>query len=61
MLQITMHKINKPITVSQLFSGDDLIKNKPLPTGKMSGAEADVCGKTYSAVKVIPWKHLPCF
>lgn len=61
MLQITMHKINKPITVSQLVSGDELIKNKPLSTGKMSGAEADVSGKTYSAVKVIPCKHLSCF
>lgn len=61
MLQRTMHQINKLIMVSQLESDDELIKNKPLPTGKRSGAEADVCGETYSAVQVIPCKHLPCF
>lgn len=61
MLQRTMHQINKLIMVSQLASGDELIKNKPLPNGKMSVAEANVCGETYSAVQVISCKHLPCF
>lgn len=61
MLQRTMHQINKLITVSQLGSGDELIKNKPFSIGKMSGAEADEYGQTYSAVQVIPCKHLPCF
>lgn len=51
MLQRTMHQINKLIMVSQLESDDELIKNKPLPTGKRSGAEADVCGETYRQFK----------
>lgn len=49
MLQRPMHQINKFIRDSQIASGDQLIKNKPFPTGKMSGAEADACGEDSSS------------